>query len=91
MTPAPAPVSPRLSFRGWLLSVWLAKNKGFIKSVLAPCSAIVAGGVSLDAAALKFALGVFGLGLVTIAFKLGWDAFDYFVSEVQGDVKEPRT
>lgn len=79
---AQPPVSPRLSFKGWLLSVWLAKNKGFVKAVLAPCSAIVTGGASLDATALRFALGVFGLGILTIGFRCAWDAFDYFVSDV---------
>ncbi|MBK9968686.1 MAG: hypothetical protein IPP07_29010 [Holophagales bacterium] len=77
----PVPVSPRLSFKGWLFTVWLAKNKSFVKAVLAPCSAILTGGATIDAQALRFALGVFGLGLLTIAFRLGWDAFDYFISE----------
>jgi hypothetical protein len=72
--------SPRLSFKGWLFSVWLAKNKGFVKTVLAPVSAILTGGV-LEPGMLKTALIAAGLGLLTIAFKLAWDAFDYFVSE----------
>lgn len=84
MTPAPALASPRLSFKGWLFTVWLAKNKGFVKNVLAPVSAIVTGGAVLDATAMKFALGILGLGLLTILFRLGWDAFDYFVSEQTG-------
>lgn len=87
MTPTLAPASPRLSFQGWALGVWLAKNKGWVKKVLAPCSAILTVGANLDAQALRFALGLFGIGLVTIAFKLGWDAFDYFVSEQK---QEPR-
>jgi hypothetical protein len=77
----PAPASPRLSFRGWALNVWLAKNKGFVKNVLAPVSAILTGGAVLDATAMKFALGILGIGLLTILAKLGWDALDYFVSE----------
>lgn len=72
--------SPRLSFKGWLLSVWLAKNKGFVKTVLAPCSAILTGG-ALEPGMLRPALVTAGLGLLTIVFKCGWDAFDYFVSE----------
>lgn len=80
VTPAPAPASPRLSFKGWLFTVWLSKNKAFVKTVLAPCSAILTGGV-LEPAMLKPAAVTFGLGVLTIAFRLGWDAFDYFVSE----------
>lgn len=92
VTPAPAPtVSPRLSFKGWALSVWLVKNKGFVKTVLAPCSAIVTGGFVFDLASLKVLGIAVGGALLTIGFKLGWDAFDYFVSEVPRDVKEPRT
>lgn len=74
------PHSPRLSFRGWALTVWLAKNKGFVKTVLAPCSAILTGG-ALEPGMLKPALITAGLGLLTIGFKLAWDAFDYFVTE----------
>ena len=73
--------SPRMSFRGWALSVWLAKNKGFIKTVLAPVSAVVTGGAVLNLASLKMVAIAAGLGLLTIACKLGWDAFDYFVTE----------
>lgn len=72
--------SPRLSFKGWLFSIWLAKNKGFVKTVLAPVSAILTGGV-LEPGMLKTALIAAGLGLLTIGFKLAWDAFDYFVTE----------
>jgi len=72
--------SPRLSFRGWALTVWLAKNKGFVKTVLAPCSAILTGG-ALEPGMLRPALVTAGLGLLTIGFKLVWDAFDYFVTE----------
>jgi hypothetical protein len=87
----PATVSPRLSFKGWLLSVWLQKNKGFVKTVLAPVSAILTGGV-IEPGMLRPAAITFGLGLLTIVFKFGWDAFDYFVSEVPAlDVKGPRT
>jgi len=79
----PVPVvSPRLSFKGWALGVWLAKNKGWVKNVMAPCSAILTVGANIDATALRFALGLFGIGLVSIGFKLAWDAFDYFVSDV---------
>ncbi len=84
--PAP-PASPRLSFKGWALSVWLVRNKGFVKTVLAPCSAIMTGGV-FEPSMLKPAAVTFGLGLLTIAFRLGWDAFDYFLSE---QPMEPRT
>ena len=92
VTPTPAPVSPRLSFKGWLLAIWLRKNKGFIKNVLAPVSTIVTGSAALAPEMLRPAAIVFGLGILTIAFKLGLDAFDYFVSEVRDDrVKEPRT
>ena len=72
--------STRLSFKGWLFSVWLAKNKGFVKTVLAPCSAILTGG-ALEPGMLRPALVTAGLGLLTIGFKCAWDAFDYFVSE----------
>ena len=72
--------SPRLSFKGWLFSMWLAKNKGFVKTVLAPCSAILTGG-ALEPGMLRPALVTAGLGLLTIGFKCAWDAFDYFVSE----------
>ena len=78
---APAPVSPRLSFKGWLLSVWLAKNKGYIKKVLAPVSAVVTAG-TIEPAILRYAGIALGLGVLTLAFKLAWDAFDYFVSDV---------
>lgn len=74
------PRSPRLSFKGWALGVWLAKNKGFVKTVLAPCSAILTGG-ALEPGMLRPALVTAGLGLLTIGFKCAWDAFDYFVSE----------
>lgn len=77
---AEPPVSPRLSFKGWLFSVWLRKNKTFVKTVLAPVSAIVTGG-ALEPAMLKPAAIVLGLGVLTIAFRLGWDAFDYFVTD----------
>lgn len=87
MTEQDVPViSPRLSFRGWLFGVWLARNKGFVKTVLAPCSAILTGGV-LEPGMLRPAAITAGLGLLTIAFRLGWDAFDYFVSDVP---MEPR-
>ena len=86
----PPTVSPRLSFKGWLFAVWLARNKGFVKTVLAPVSAILTGGV-LEPSMLKLAAVTAGLGLLTIAFRLAWDAFDYFVSDVPGAaVKEPR-
>lgn len=75
-----APASPRLSFKGWAFGVWLAKNKGFVKTVLAPCSAILTGG-ALEPGMLRPALVTAGLGLLTIGFKCAWDAFDYFVSE----------
>lgn len=74
------PHSPRLSFRGWALTVWLAKNKEFVKRVLSPVSAILTGGV-LEPGMLRPALVTAGLGLLTIGFKLAWDAFDYFVTE----------
>ncbi len=79
----PAPASPRLSFRGWALNVWLAKNKNFVKSVLAPVTAIITSGTVVPEM-IRPALLALGLGLLTILAKLGWDAFDYFVSE-QGD------
>ncbi len=75
------PVSPRLSFKGWLLSVWLAKNKGYIKKVLAPVSAVVTAG-TIEPAILRYVGIALGLGLLTLVSKLGWDAFDYFVSDV---------
>ena len=78
---APEPVSPRLSFKGWLLSVWLAKNKGYIKRVLAPVSAVVTAG-TIEPAILRYVGIALGLGLLTLVFKLAWDAFDYFVSDV---------
>lgn len=84
MSAQPPLPSPRLSFKGWLFSVWLAKNKGFVKTVLAPCSAILTGG-ALEPGMLRPALVAAGLGLLTIAFKLAWDAFDYFVSEQSPD------
>ena len=85
-----AAVSPRLSFQGWLFRIWLAKNKGFIKAVLAPCSAVLTGG-AIDPSMLKPAAIAGGIGLLTIVFKIGWDALDYFVSAVQNDPKEPRS
>ena len=84
MSAQPPLPSPRLSFRGWALTVWLAKNKGFVKTVLAPCSAILTGG-ALEPGMLRPALVTAGLGLLTIAFKCAWDAFDYFVSEQSPD------
>lgn len=83
---AQPPVSPRLSFKGWLFTVWLAKNKGFVKNVLAPVSAIVTSG-AVAPEMVKPAAIVLGLGVLTIVFKLAWDAFDYFVSDVP---VEPR-
>ena len=76
----PTSPSPRLSFKGWLFSVWLAKNKGFVKTVMAPVSAVLTGG-ALNPEMLKPAAIAAGLGLMTIGFKLAWDAFDYYVSE----------
>lgn len=73
--------SPRMSFKGWLFSVWLTKNKGFIKNVLSPLSAIAAGGAILDVATLRYVGIVLGFAVLTIAFKLGWDAVDYFFME----------
>ena len=88
-TPPPAPdcafeppaISPRLSFKGWLLSVWLAKNKNFVKSVLAPVTAIITSGTVVPEMLRPAAIAL-GLGVLTIVAKLGWDAFDYFVSDV---------
>ena len=80
--PTPTP-SPRLSFKGWLFTTWLVKNKGFIKTVLAPCSAVLTGGV-IEPEMLKPALIAGGLGLLTIVAKAGWDALDYFVTEGAG-------
>ncbi len=74
------PVSPRLSFKGWALNVWLAKNKNFVKSVLAPVTAIITSGTVVPEM-IRPALLALGLGVLTIVSKLGWDAFDYFVSE----------
>ena len=83
----PAVVSPRLSFRGWLLGVWFAKNKDFVKTVLSPCSAFVAAGAVIDTNTLRLALATLGVGLTTIGFKLGLDSLDFFFSNV---VVEPK-
>lgn len=84
---AQPPVSPRLSFKGWLFTIWFARNKSFVKSVLAPVSAIVTSG-ALAPEMVKPAAIVLGLGLLTIAFRLAWDAFDYFVSDVPVEPKQ---
>lgn len=80
------PVSPRLSFKGWVFSVWLTKNKGFVKAVLAPVSAIITSG-ALVPEMLKPAALALGLGVLTIAFRLAWDAFDYYVSDVRQEFR----
>lgn len=80
MTPAPALASPRLSFKGWAFEVWLRKNKAFVKTVLAPVSAIITSGAVVPEMLRPAAIAL-GLGVLTIVCKLGWDAFDYFVSE----------
>lgn len=75
-------MSPRLSFKGWLFSVWFARNKGFVKAVLAPVSAIITSG-AIAPEMLKPAGIALGLGVLTIVFKCAWDAFDFFVSDVE--------
>ena len=80
MTPAPAPpVSPRRSLKGWLFSVWLVKNKGFVKGFLALLAAyLTVVFAPVEPPELKAVL-VGGVGLVS---KLGFDVLDYWLSEV---------
>lgn len=79
---AQPPTSPRYSFKGWLLSVWLAKNATYVKTVLAALftalSAIFATG---NGEAVAQAFLAFGASVVMLASKCALDAFEYFVKE----------
>ena len=76
--PTPVP-SPRLSFKGWLFTTWLVKNKGFVKGFLALVAAYLTVLLApVDPPELKALL----VGAVGLVGKLGLDAVDYWLSEV---------
>ena len=74
---AQAPPSPPFSFKGWLFSKWLVKNKGVIKGLLvlffAWLTAILASVESLE-------LRAFLVGAVGFASKFGLDLLDYWLT-----------
>lgn len=76
-------VSPPLSFKGWLLSVWFVKNKDFVKTALTIYSTVV-GAVQLTTLAGLAAVGYATLGLLlSLGIKLAADAVDFFFSAVE--------
>lgn len=75
------PASPRLSFKGWALGVWLRRNKGFVKTTLAVPVGVTTTLTALDADTIQALAVVWGIALFTLATRFGFDAFDYFVSE----------
>ena len=76
-----APRSPRLSFRGWALGVWLAKNKTFVKTTLAVPVGVTTTLTAFDAETLETLAIAWGAALFTLAARFAFDAFDYFVTE----------
>ena len=80
-TPAPDPVSPRLSFKGWLFSVWLAKNAGFVKATVTTASGLTGGLALTDLPTLKLAALVWAGVAITVATRIVVDAVQYFLTE----------
>lgn len=76
-----APASPRLSFKGWALGVWLAKNKGFVKTTLAVPLGVMTTLTAFDAETLETLAIVWGAALLTLGARFAFDALDYFLTE----------
>jgi hypothetical protein len=64
-------VSPRFSFKGFSLMVWLSKNAEWVKAFLAGETA------ALTASQWKIAIAL-GIGAVA---KFCYDAIDYFITQ----------
>ena len=76
-------VSPSMSFKGWALTVWLVKNKGYVKTVLSAYLAILGVFSLADAASHLVEIGgATLLAALLILAKFGIDAVDFFVSDV---------
>lgn len=78
----PPDASPRLSFKGWLLSVWLTKNKNFVKGVLAGWASVVGTLSGLGRAEAEILLAATGLAVLSIGARLVLDVLDFYVSDV---------
>lgn len=77
-------VSPRGSFRGWVLGTWLTKNKGFIKTVLSAYFTFLTA-ASVTDGAFPFAqiAGATLLTVLLLGARLLLDAVDFFLSDVK--------
>lgn len=72
-------VSPSRSFKGWLFSVWLAKNKAWVKAPLVLFFAWLTWALApISSPELKALL----TAVVTVVGRFAVDAFDYYVTEV---------
>lgn len=70
--------SPAFSFKGWLFSTWLVKNKGVIKGLLVLFfSWLAVLFSSVESPELKALL----VGVVGFTSKFGLDLIDYWLTE----------
>ena len=74
--PDPIP-SPAFSFKGWLFSKWLTKNKGVIKGLLVLFFAWL---TAITASVESVELRAFLVGAVGFASKFGLDLLDYWLT-----------
>ena len=73
----PEPPSPPFSFKGWLFSTWLVKNKGAVKMLLVVFLAWL---TALFSGVEPPELRAFLVGVVGFASKFGLDALDYWLT-----------
>ena len=73
------PDSPKFSFRGWLFTEWLSKNKAWVKAPVVALFAYAAWAVlKVDQPELR----AFLTAAVAVLARLGTDASDYWISEI---------
>lgn len=73
--------SPAFSFKGWLFSKWIVKNKGIIKSLLVLFFAwLMAISANVESIELRALL----VGVVGFASKFGLDLIDYWLTQQPG-------
>lgn len=73
----PTPPSPALSFKGWLFSKWLVKNKAALKMlVVVFCAWLTVVLAPVEPPELKALL----VGVVGFVSKFGLDLFDYWLT-----------
>ena len=71
------PPSPAFSFKGWLFSKWLIKNKGVIKGLLVLFLAWLTAAIAhVESVELRALL----VGVVGFASKFGLDLLDYWLT-----------